>query len=247
MIKFFRKIRQNNLKEGKTVNYLKYALGEIVLVVIGILIALQINTWNDNQKKTNTEKQYLKRLKEEAKWNIQQIDTSKQLYLQTSKEINSVINNIENNSQDNSKYIVNRPNYIHPWLLKTDTYEELVSTGTLNNISDLKLRDLLNQAESYSNFSEKQLENWRNIGVSHEANFIPYRSSRLIKSADSTYYKTFMDFRKIKGDTTIIELLKYWSQGNIVFYEGVNGLKNIYTDIFNRIECLENYNECQQP
>ena len=42
MIKFFRRIRQNLLSEGKTGKYLKYAIGEIILVVIGILIALQI-------------------------------------------------------------------------------------------------------------------------------------------------------------------------------------------------------------
>jgi hypothetical protein len=48
MIKFFRKIRQNLLAEGKTEKYLKYALGEIVLVVIGILIAIQINNANQN-------------------------------------------------------------------------------------------------------------------------------------------------------------------------------------------------------
>jgi hypothetical protein len=54
MIKFFRKIRQNLLSEGKTVKYLKYAIGEIVLVVIGILIALSINNWNENQKKKNS-------------------------------------------------------------------------------------------------------------------------------------------------------------------------------------------------
>ena len=46
MIKFFRKIRQNLLSEGRTGKYFKYALGEILLVVLGILIALQINNWN---------------------------------------------------------------------------------------------------------------------------------------------------------------------------------------------------------
>ncbi|MDY7396673.1 DUF6090 family protein [Aureibaculum sp. 2210JD6-5] len=49
MIKFFRKIRQNLLLEGKTGKYFKYAIGEIVLVVIGILIALSINNWNQKQ------------------------------------------------------------------------------------------------------------------------------------------------------------------------------------------------------
>ena len=55
MIKLFRKIRQTLLSEGKTGKYLKYAIGEIVLVVIGILIALSINNWNENRKRQNEE------------------------------------------------------------------------------------------------------------------------------------------------------------------------------------------------
>jgi len=47
MIKFFRKIRQNLLSQGKTGKYLKYAVGEIILVVFGILIALQLNAWKE--------------------------------------------------------------------------------------------------------------------------------------------------------------------------------------------------------
>ena len=62
MIKFFRQIRQNLLLEGKTGKYLKYAIGEIVLVVIGILIALQINNWNENRLKNKTVKTYLNSL-----------------------------------------------------------------------------------------------------------------------------------------------------------------------------------------
>ncbi|MFD2726683.1 DUF6090 family protein [Hyunsoonleella rubra] len=50
MIKFFRKIRQKLLSENKLKRYLVYAFGEIILVVIGILIALQINNWNEQRK-----------------------------------------------------------------------------------------------------------------------------------------------------------------------------------------------------
>lgn len=50
MIKFFRQIRYNLMSENKTGKYLKYAIGEIVLVVIGILIALSINNWNEKSK-----------------------------------------------------------------------------------------------------------------------------------------------------------------------------------------------------
>jgi len=52
MIKFFRKIRQKLLSENKFSKYLIYAVGEIILVVIGILIALSINNWNENKKTT---------------------------------------------------------------------------------------------------------------------------------------------------------------------------------------------------
>jgi hypothetical protein len=58
MIKFFRKIRQNLLMENKTGKYFKYAIGEIILVVIGILIALQINNWNENRKKETLKNEY---------------------------------------------------------------------------------------------------------------------------------------------------------------------------------------------
>ena len=50
MIKFFKKIRQKLLSENQFSKYLIYAVGEIILVVIGILIALQINNWNEEDK-----------------------------------------------------------------------------------------------------------------------------------------------------------------------------------------------------
>ncbi|MAL60223.1 MAG: hypothetical protein CMC14_09260 [Flavobacteriaceae bacterium] len=67
MIKFFRKIRQNLLLEGKTGKYLKYAIGEIILVVIGILIALQINNWNESRKQSIAEKEFITSLKNDLK------------------------------------------------------------------------------------------------------------------------------------------------------------------------------------
>ena len=59
MVKFFRNIRQNLLNEVKTSKYFKDAIGEIVHVVIGILIALQINNWNEEKKNSIKEKTIL--------------------------------------------------------------------------------------------------------------------------------------------------------------------------------------------
>jgi len=77
MIKFFRNIRKTLLSEGKTTNYLKYAIGEIVLVVIGILIALQINNWNEHRKETNELREYLYKISNNVKQDIEQIEKLK--------------------------------------------------------------------------------------------------------------------------------------------------------------------------
>ena len=75
MIKFFRKIRQNLLMENKTGKYFKYAIGEIVLVVIGILIALQINNWNEERINANKETIVLTNIHKEFKQNKKQLDS----------------------------------------------------------------------------------------------------------------------------------------------------------------------------
>ena len=74
MIRFFRKIRQNLLLENKTGKYLKYAVGEIVLVVIGILIALSINNWNELRKTRNAEVEILHNLKTELGFNLEELE-----------------------------------------------------------------------------------------------------------------------------------------------------------------------------
>ncbi len=63
MLKIFRSIRRKYLTEGKTFAYFKYAVGEIFLVVVGILIALQINNWNETRKRVNSEKEILTTIK----------------------------------------------------------------------------------------------------------------------------------------------------------------------------------------
>ena len=65
MIKIFRRFRHKLLSENKLSKYLIYALGEIVLVVIGILIALQINNLNEQRIQKNLEQNYLRSLKKE--------------------------------------------------------------------------------------------------------------------------------------------------------------------------------------
>jgi hypothetical protein len=75
MIKFFRRIRQQLLTENKFSKYLLYAIGEIILVVIGILLALQINTWNEESKNQKEAHKILVQLKHEFEANNDLIDS----------------------------------------------------------------------------------------------------------------------------------------------------------------------------
>ncbi len=73
MIKLLRKVRQNLLFENELSSYLLYASGEIVLVVIGILIALSINNWNEDRKNDLANEQLLQQLYEENTVNINEL------------------------------------------------------------------------------------------------------------------------------------------------------------------------------
>ena len=65
MLKFFRRIRQKLIAEGKLKRYIIYAIGEIVLVVVGILIALQVNNWNEFRKSKKKEISIYKEIQSE--------------------------------------------------------------------------------------------------------------------------------------------------------------------------------------
>ena len=73
MIKFFRHIRQSLIMENKTSKYFKYAIGEIILVVIGILIALQINTWNRQKEEHQLELKILKEIRTNLSLDLEEI------------------------------------------------------------------------------------------------------------------------------------------------------------------------------
>jgi len=94
MIKFFRKIRQNLLSEGITGKYLKYAIGEIVLVVIGILIALQINNWNNLRIEGELETSILKEILVNLKKDVVNLNSKISFNLNMEKANKEVMNHL---------------------------------------------------------------------------------------------------------------------------------------------------------
>ena len=97
MIKFFRRIRQRLLRENRFSKYLIYAIGEIVLVVIGILIALQINNWNEASKERQHETKILLELKNGFLQDIKEIESNIVNYKIAVKASDVVLQHLESN------------------------------------------------------------------------------------------------------------------------------------------------------
>jgi len=146
MIKFFRTIRQNLLNEGKTSKYLKYAIGEILLVVIGILIALQINNWNQDRHQRQKEKKILLELKRDLMTNDSTLQDQIEFYQTTIDEITIIIEHLKKKKtfNDSISLYLKRAMYTERIQFVSSSYESLKSEG-IDIISSDKLRsDIVN-------------------------------------------------------------------------------------------------------
>lgn len=142
MIKIFRNIRQRLLKEGKVTRYLAYAIGEIILVVIGILIALQLNNWNEQRKNDIAIKGILKQIQTDLVAGIEQSDELIEFYLEKDSLIARVINDqvTHEDYRTNTKYRTLIMNH-YPFSPEDKGVSALVQktdllTGDLKDIND---------------------------------------------------------------------------------------------------------------
>ena len=91
MINFFRRIRRNLIQDSQFYKYLKYAVGEILLVVLGILIAFQINNWNDKKENKKKELSYISSIIEDIETDIEQSQVALEQLNQTRKGLDSLL------------------------------------------------------------------------------------------------------------------------------------------------------------
>jgi len=149
MIKFFRHIRKRLLSEGNTGKYLKYAIGEIVLVVIGILIALQINNWNERRKDFAQEQLILRQLQREYISNLNQLDEKILMRNEGLLACNILLNQIDNPQLVNADEF-----YKSLWqIIRDPTFDPIVN----DIIGSEKMRLIQNQelVELLSNWSSE--------------------------------------------------------------------------------------------
>lgn len=148
MIKFFRKIRRRLLAAGETGRYLKYAIGEIALVAIGILLAFQLNEWNDHRKKVKLEKEYYCRLLDDVKLDQEQIQNLLQQAeerLVSSNESIRLLLDDRSAKKSIGRQVSNATKAVYSdFEPNNSAYEDLKSGANLNIINDKSIIKALN-------------------------------------------------------------------------------------------------------
>lgn len=131
MIKFFREIRQKQLKANRITGYLMYAFGEIILVVIGILIALQINNLNEFNKQKERERSLLKELITNLETNVKNLESDINIQIGGASAIHFLLDHLDNKRpyMDTLDGLFQDADFVPDVVLSSSAFETLKSSG----------------------------------------------------------------------------------------------------------------------
>jgi len=165
MIKIFRRIRYDLMEKNKTTSYLKYAIGEIILVVFGILIALQINNWNENRKLNDKRQELIVALIEDFESNEKELlvinKESDQLLKKTETFYKLINKDTQTVTVDSLKNLADAFFNDLSFEPNLTSYKEAVSNGS---VSLLKSKSFLETITQFNN-AFKYFENINETGM----------------------------------------------------------------------------------
>ena len=216
MIKFFRKIRQNLLSEGKTEKYFKYAIGEIVLVVIGILIALQVNDLNEQRKENNFEVDILKEIRTNLQTDLVEIREDLELMDFINKACLDVKDHLLNLEQPTDSLSISAAILrVTPHFSPITSGYNLLQNRSVGIIKNDSLRDaILYQYDMlYPYYKTYEDERGRFHALHSEPQLLEYFSMNYDSDQPLSFEGLFFeiskeDYQRLRNDSKFLKLLK---------------------------------------
>ena len=204
MIKFFRHIRRSLINQNKMGKYFKYAIGEILLVVIGILIALQINNWNEGRKDRAKEQELLVQLQSEYQSNLDQLDQKIDLRNNIMSSSLELLDYKDHPQKRNLDSIYKHISYTVLAPTFDPIVNDIISSGRIQLLQNNKLKDLLSR--------------WTSEVIQVTEEEIAWRTYK-----DNRYYPLLAKFSSFR---TIIN--EYWKNNTMDTFRLEEGDKNHY-------------------
>lgn len=254
MIKFFRKIRQQLLIENKFSKYLIYAIGEIVLVVVGILIALQINNRNEFNKERKSEKIILNEIRDNLKFDLEDFESNIVNFQNKATSCKSIFKILESNStyHDSIGYFFYYLKTYPHFSIKSNGYNLLQSKGVdiiQNNSIRKRITDLYEDRYQYLKTYEKERIDYNN---SLENKVSPYYGTRtlskdnipkniVIKGSVKTlvefgFFRNIRNYDLMKKDLELHGVIKDIETWATILGAKHKGVKNDVIELIKQIE-----------
>lgn len=204
MLRFFSKMRYQLAAENRVAKYLRYAVGEILLVVIGILIALQINNWNSNRIDRLKEREYLENFLEEMKKDSVFLNVywekdypEKVAGLELARKY--VKYGVEVNDTAAFFSAIGKGGKLSRTAIfeESSTYQDMISTGNLKLISNKDLQLQIIQYYTSISTTITHMDNLRGEYATFINSLVPYNSQEYYQPDKSDYERAL---QKMKSD-----------------------------------------------
>lgn len=166
MLRFFRQLRQRLLAENKVSKYALYAIGEIVLVIIGILIALQVNNWNSERLDRIKSQNYLEKLHGEMQSMISVYKRQKMNAQERHEEALEALKYVESCGEEkNYESSFSQTLLSHQTLMKyreiRNTYDEMIAAGAFASVPDMSVKGTIFIAFNVLAAGQSQIDYFR--------------------------------------------------------------------------------------
>lgn len=161
-MKIFRRVRKHLLKNKRIRNYFFYAIGEIILVVVGILLALQINTWNENRKKERLRDNYVKALVTDLKEDVSALRHRLDYEEEKLAELTAFQKRLSHPDATVDTLVKIARYELDPYIqpnfsFSNSTYTALIATGDID-LLDRELTESLNELNKYQKETNQTME-----------------------------------------------------------------------------------------
>jgi len=205
MIKLFRKIRYDLMEKNKNGKYFKYAIGEILLVVIGILIALSINNWNESRKNSNFERKVILELSVDVREDIEEMTNALDSIKESQRSSYLIVQHLENKAEYHDSLNTHFAKALRLWSLSPNNIAfEMAKEEGMYFITNDSIRFYTSKVNGYTLEYVQVLEN----------RFQDYKSNIVlphIQPLFNSYNFISMrpnNFEELRQDTTYLSIIK---------------------------------------